>query len=144
MLFLDIIGPVQKFRHTLLPPLSPFTVTCPECSQANSYGASNVDENILKDPPKDYRCREFIQAIQNGGKIPSGTAGFNNGDGAEVAGIFWHAGGHIPSSDGNLRYFEAEAPGWYFWFEGPDKYKYLHGPFDSEEDAKFDLESSIN
>jgi hypothetical protein len=143
LLFLDIIGPAQDFRITLLPPLGPFTVICPECNKENSYGASNVEEKILKDPPKDYRCREFLRAIQNGGKIPSGTAGFNDGDGSDIAGVFWHAGGNIKNRDGELRYFEPESPGWYFWFEGPDHFRYLQGPFDSKEEAEEQLESSI-
>jgi hypothetical protein len=143
LLFLDIISPARKFRHALLPPISTFTVTCPECNKANLYGASNVDERVLKDPPKDYRCREFLEAIQKAGAILSGTAGFNDGDGTEVAGVFWHAGGHILDQEGRFRYWEPESPGWYYWFEGFDKFRYLHGPFDSKEDAEQDLECSI-
>jgi hypothetical protein len=143
LLFLDVIGPAQKFRHTLLPPLSTFVATCPECKEAHSYGASNVDEKILKDPPKDYRCLEFLKAIQNGGMIPSSTAGFNDGDGSDVAGVFWHSGGHILNREGELRYLEPESPGWYYWFEDLDKFRHLRGPFDSQEDAAEDLESSV-
>jgi hypothetical protein len=63
-LFLDIIGPVEKFKHAVVPPMGRFTITCPECKIPQSYGAFDVEEMNVENPPKDYRCREFLEAIR--------------------------------------------------------------------------------
>lgn len=72
-----------------------------------------------------------------------GTAGFNDGDGSEGAGVFRHDGGYIRDQDGQIRYYEPDPPGWYYWFEGPDNYRYLRGPYPSQAEAEAELEEAI-
>ena len=64
LLFLDTIGPKGDFRHSLAPPVESFTVTCPECKTPHLYGQSDLEERNLEDPPKDYRCQEFLEAVR--------------------------------------------------------------------------------
>ena len=64
LLFLDVVGPANDFKHGLLPPLTPFKISCPECKMLNSYFFRDVDEKVLKNPPMDYRCGEFLTAIR--------------------------------------------------------------------------------
>jgi hypothetical protein len=63
-LFLDVIGPAEKYRRTRLPPFAPFNVTCEACKTEYSYGTSDVEEQNLKNPPRDYRCKEFLDALR--------------------------------------------------------------------------------
>jgi hypothetical protein len=74
-LFLDVIGPYEKFRVTYLPIFTRFKITCPDCKIENSYGMSDVKEKNLLNPPKDYRCKEFLDAIKaasdsQAGRVP--------------------------------------------------------------------------
>lgn len=62
-LFLDVIGPKGDFRHAVTPTFHPFSVTCPKCNTANIYGPFDLTEQNLEDPPQDYRCREFLDAL---------------------------------------------------------------------------------
>ena len=55
--------------------------------------------------------------------------------------MFEHKGGPIFDVDGNRRYWEDDAPGWYFWLEASGGQNYLFGPYESEEDAEFYLEA---
>ena len=68
-LFLDVIGPAEKFRVSLLPPFLSFKITCPDCKTENSYGPSNVEEQCLLNPPKDYRCKEFVDALRAASEV---------------------------------------------------------------------------
>jgi hypothetical protein len=57
--------------------------------------------------------------------------------------IFEHKGGHILGADGEIRYFEADPAGFYFWLDGPDGLRRLFGPYDTREDADMHLEAAV-
>lgn len=63
VLFLDRIGPADKFAHTLLPPVARFIVTCPTCTNSHDYGHSDVKEADLENPPNG-RCSTFVEAMR--------------------------------------------------------------------------------
>ena len=74
LLFLDIIGRYDPVRFSVLPPFASFKITCPQCETEHRYGPLDVEERNLEDPPKDYRCREFLEAIRRAsGPSPSGS-----------------------------------------------------------------------
>ncbi len=139
-LTLDVIGPDAKFRHALLPPIVPFTVTCCECQKAHVYTASDVEERNIDSPSLTYRSVEFLDAIAKATWPDGDTAGFSDAKSDEVAGVFWHKGGYILDREGRERYLEPDAPGWYFWHEGPDRFRYLSSPFNTKAEAEFYLE----
>jgi hypothetical protein len=143
VIFLDTIGPVDKGKHVVMAPVTDFPTTCPRCNTVHSYSASDLMERDIDDPPIDSPSREFFQALKDGCTTYSGTAGFNDGDGTAVAGVFWHTRGYILDRDGRQRDMETDEPGWYFWFDGPDKFRYLHGPYDTEAEAVSDLEDAM-
>ena len=62
-LFLDVIGPTERYRFAMLPPFASFKITCPDCKTENAYGLTDVEEKNLQDPPNDYRCKEFLDAL---------------------------------------------------------------------------------
>jgi hypothetical protein len=68
-LFLDVIGPAEKHRFAVLPPFASFKITCPDCRVEDFYSPSDVEEKNLNNPPMDYRCREFLDAIAAASKI---------------------------------------------------------------------------
>jgi hypothetical protein len=70
LLFLDIIGQKDRAVRAKIPPLEPFTVTCPECKTPHSYGPSDLEERNLEDPPRDYRCMEFLEAVRKASEPP--------------------------------------------------------------------------
>lgn len=118
-------------------------MTCCACKEAHTYTAADVEERNIEDPSLTYKCPEFLQAIKGAAQRHRGTAGFNDGDGSSVAGVFWHEGGFIRDTEGRMRYFEPDPPGWYYWFDGPDQERHLRGPFNSEVEADAELESSL-
>ena len=63
-LLLEVIGPAEKFRRPYLPLLTKFKITCPDCKIENSYDMSDVKEKNLLNPPKEYRCIEFLNALK--------------------------------------------------------------------------------
>lgn len=73
VLLLGNIGPTQQYRHTVLPPRRFFTVMCPECKTAHTYGPSDVEEQIVDDSSKGM-CPTFLQAIS-----PAATSRDENG-----------------------------------------------------------------
>ena len=140
VLTLDVIGREEKFRHAVLPPLAPFTLTCCECKKPNSYTMSDVNECNVENPDLNFRCREFLEAIEKASQVHSGTAGFNDGDATVVGSVFWHKGGYILDRDGREKDIDPDEPGWYYWYEGPDGFRHLHGPCDTKADAELYLE----
>ena len=63
-LFLDVIGPRNRSLHAVVPPCLPFKITCPECKVEHLYRQSNLEEHNLENPPTDYRCMEFREAVR--------------------------------------------------------------------------------
>lgn len=139
-LTLDVIGPDEKFRHTLLPPIAPFTVTCCDCVKAHEYTAADVEERNIENPSLTNPCIAFLDAIAKASWPDGDTAGFSEGSKDDVAGVFWHKGGYILDRDGRKRDMEPDAPGWYYWHEGPDHFRYLHGPCNTKAEAEYYLE----
>lgn len=141
-LTLQVIGPDEKFKHALLPPIAPFTVTCCECQKADTYTAAEVEERNVENPSLTNPCVEFLDAIAKAAWPDGDTAGFADANGNDVAGVFWHKGGYILDRDGRNRGLEPDMPGWYYWFEGPDEFRYLHGPCKTQAEAEFYLEAN--
>jgi hypothetical protein len=139
-LTLHVIGPDEKFKHTLLPPVVPFSVTCCECEKPHEYSAADVEERNVENPSLTNPSIAFLDAIAKATWPDSDTAGFSDADSDEVAGVFWHKGGYILNSDGRRRDLEPDLPGWYYWYDGPDRYRYLHGPCNTKAEAEFYLE----
>ncbi len=73
-LLLEVIGPAEKFRRRYLPLLTRFKITCPDCKVENSYGHSDVIEKNLLNPPKDYRYKEFLNAIRSASESQASRA----------------------------------------------------------------------
>lgn len=142
-LTLHVIGPDEKFKHTLLPPVAPFSITCCECKKAHEYTAADVDERNVENPSLTNPSIAFLDAIAKASWPDGDTAGFSDANGDEVAGVFWHKGGYILDRDGRERYLEPDSPGWYYWFEGHDGNRYLHGPCNTKADAEFYLEVNV-
>jgi hypothetical protein len=139
-LILDRIGP-GKFLGGHLPLLAPFTVTCPECGKDHSYRSKDVEERSVENPPLTP-CVPFLDAIAKAAWPDSDTAGFSDDDNA-CGGVFWHREGYILGRDGRKRDIEPDLPGWYYWYEGPDHFRYLHGPCSTKAEAEFNLEVNI-
>lgn len=139
-LTLHVIRPHEKFRHTLLPPLVPFNVTCSECLKEHTYTVSDVEERNVENPALDNPSAAFLDAIQKAAWPENDTAGFSDKDCIGGAGVFWHRGGYILGHDGRMRYMEPDLPGWYYWFEGPDRLRYLQGPCNTRSEAEYYLE----
>lgn len=142
VLTLDVIGPDKNYTNTLLPPLAPFNVTCCECNTSHKYTAADVKEVNLDNPSLMKPCRAFLGAVANGAWPDSDTAGFSNADGNSIAGVFWHSAGYILDRNGQRVGVEPDEPGWYYWYEGPDQLKCLHGPFTTMAQANFYLEAN--
>jgi hypothetical protein len=139
-LTLDVIVPGEKFKHALLPPIAPFSVTCCECKKAHAYTAADVEERKVENPSLTSPCVALLDAIAKAAWSNSDTAGFRDASGADVAGVFWHKGGYILDRDGRRRDLEPDPPGWYYWHEGPGRFRYLRGPCDTKVEAEFYLE----
>lgn len=139
-LTLAVIGPNEKFRFTVLPPIVPFTLTCCDCEKARVYTASDVEEKNVENPSLTYVCIPFHDAISKAAWPESDTAGFSDADGDEVAGAFWHRGGYILDHHGRRRNMEPDPPGWYYWYEGPDCLRHLLGPCVTKAEAEYHLE----
>lgn len=143
-LTLDVIGQDEKYEPTLLPPLDPFSVTCCECNAAHTYTVADVEEQKVKNPSLTKPCIAFLNAVAKGIWPDSDTAGFSDADGNAVAGVFWHSAGYILDKYGNKRGIEPDPPGWYYWYEGPDKFRYLQGPWTTMADANFYLDAKTS
>ena len=141
-LTLDVIELDKKYRHTLLPPLVPFNMTCCECNASHIYTAADVEERNVDNPSLTKPCIAFLDSVAKGTWPDSDTAGFSDADGKAVAGVFWHSAGYILDRNGRRRGIEPDAPGWYYWCEGPDQFRYLHGPFTTKAQADFYLEEN--
>lgn len=139
-LTLDVIGPDEKFKHTLLPPLMPFSVTCCDCKKSHTYTASDVEEKNIENPSLTNPCIAFLDAIAKASWPDGDTAGFSESNEDDAGGVFWHKGGYILDRDGRKRNLEPDAPGWYYWHEGPDHFRYLQGPCNTKAEAEYYLE----
>jgi hypothetical protein len=73
-LFLDVIGPKNRSLHAVVPPCLPFKITCQECKVEHLYSQSDLEEHNLENPPSDYRCLEFREAVRLG-SLPVGRQG---------------------------------------------------------------------
>jgi hypothetical protein len=70
-LLLDVIGPADKFRHTMVPFFHPFTTACPLCKMSHSYGPVDLIELVFPDPPTDRPCKPFLEALRKASKPPT-------------------------------------------------------------------------
>ena len=139
-LTLDVIGPDEKFRHTVLPPLMPFSVTCPDCKRSHTYTASDVEERNIENPSRTNPSIAFLDAIAKAAWPSSDTAGFSEADGDEISGVFWHKEGYILDKEGQKQSLEPSPSGWYYWYEGLDSFRHLHGPCTTKAEAEYYLE----
>jgi hypothetical protein len=62
-LFLDVIGLRNRSLHAVVPPCLGFKITCQECRVEYLYSQSDLEEHNLENPPSDYRCTEFREAV---------------------------------------------------------------------------------
>lgn len=139
-LTLGVIGPGENYKHALLPPIPPFNLTCCDCKKPHSYSVSDIEERNVENPSLTTPCVPFLDAIEKANWPKGDTDGFSDSDASVVSGVFWHEGGFIRYREGRNPSIVPDEPGWYCWFDGPDRYRYLHGPFSTRLEADFDLE----